>query len=436
MAEYSKITSNQESQLLNKANQFLPDGTNGNIKVGNHQSFLVQKGLGSKIWDVSGNEYIDWLMGSGPMILGHAFPSVIEAVIKAVKDGSTYFATHEKAVELAEMLCEAIPCAEQVRFTVSGTDATFQAMRVCRAFTKKEKILKFEGGYHGSSDYAMMSVTPDASVEYPQTQANSSGIPKAISDLVLAAPFNDLQTTSQIIEAHKDDIAAVIVEPLQRVIAPEPGFLQGLRDITKKYSIPLIFDEVVTGFRLSYGGAQQHYGVTPDLACVGKIMGGGYPLAAVTGITDIMSSYESSTDSEYFVPQTGTLNGNPIACAAGIATLKELQNKDNYEKINNTGKQIREFIREASSRHNIPVQICGENQIFGLFFTDRKISNYRDGLATDSALHARFNSGLLDRGILKAWPQKFYPSAAHSQEDIEVTQQAIEQTFSQLAQSI
>ena len=346
MAEYSKITSNQESQLLNKANQFLPDGTNGNIKVGNHQSFLVQKGLGSKIWDVSGNEYIDWLMGSGPMILGHAFPSVIEAVIKAVEDGSTFFATHEKAVELAEMLCEAIPCAEQVRFTVSGTDATFQAMRVCRAFTKKEKILKFEGGYHGSSDYAMMSVTPDASVEYPQTQANSSGIPKAISDLVLAAPFNDLQTTSQIIEAHKDDIAAVIVEPLQRVIAPEPGFLQGLRDITKKYSIPLIFDEVVTGFRLSYGGAQQHYGVTPDLACVGKIMGGGYPLAAVTGITDIMSSYESSTDSEYFVPQTGTLNGNPIACAAGIATLKELQNKDNYEKINNTGKQIREFIRE------------------------------------------------------------------------------------------
>ena len=262
MAEYSKITSNQESQLLNKANQFLPDGTNGNIKVGNHQSFLVQKGLGSKIWDVSGNEYIDWLMGSGPMILGHAFPSVIEAVIKAVEDGSTFFATHEKAVELAEMLCEAIPCAEQVRFTVSGTDATFQAMRVCRAFTKKEKILKFEGGYHGSSDYAMMSVTPDASVEYPQTQANSSGIPKAISDLVLAAPFNDLQTTSQIIEAHKDDIAAVIVEPLQRVIAPEPGFLQGLRDITKKYSIPLIFDEVVTGFRLSYGGAQQHYGVT------------------------------------------------------------------------------------------------------------------------------------------------------------------------------
>ena len=165
-------------------------------------------------------------------------------------------------------------------------------------------------------------------------------------------------------------------------------------------------------------------------------MGGGYPLAAVTGITDIMSSYEVATDSDGFVPQTGTLNGNPIACAAGIATLKELQNINNYEKINDTGKQIREFIEATSSKFNIPIQVCGENQIFGLFFTDREIHNYRDGLATDSGLHARFNSGLLDRGILKAWPQKFYPSAAHSQEDIERTKVAIEQTLSQLSESM
>lgn len=436
MPKYSKITTNQETELITKANQFLPDGTNGNIKVGDHQTFLVQKGKGSKVWDVSGNEYIDWLMGSGPMILGHAFPSVIEAVIKAVESGSTFFATHEKAVELAEMLCEAIPCADQVRFTVSGTDATFQAMRVCRAFTGKEKILKFEGGYHGSSDYAMMSVTPTASLEYPQTESNSSGIPKAISDLVLAAPFNDLQTTTQIIEAHKDDIAAVIVEPLQRVIAPKPGFLQGLREVTKKNGIPLIFDEVVTGFRLSYGGAQQYYGVTPDLACVGKIMGGGYPLAAVTGITDIMSSYEISGGGEGFVPQTGTLNGNPIACAAGIATLKELKDSNIYESIQNTGSQIRDFIKSTCAKYNIPVQVCGENQIFGLFFTDREINNYRDGLANDGAFQNKFNSGLLDKGILKAWPQKFYPSAAHTQEDIQITQDAIEQTLSDLSKSI
>ena len=435
MERSPKVTTNQEENLINKAKLYMPDGTNGNIKVGDHQTFLVQKGQGSKVWDVSGNQYIDWLMGSGPMILGHASPAVTEAVIKAVESGSTLFATHEKAVELAEMLCDAIPCAEKVRFTVSGTDATFQAMRICRAFTKKEKILKFEGGFHGSSDYALMSVTPTASLEYPESQANSAGIPRAISDLVLAAPFNDLQTTAQIIEAHKDDLAAVIVEPLQRVIAPQPGFLQGLRDLTKKHGIPLIFDEVVTGFRLAYGGAQQYYGVTPDLACVGKIMGGGYPLAAVTGNSEIMASFEISSESDGFVTQTGTLNGNPIACSAGIATLKELKQSNIYDKISDTGAQIRAFIASTCETYNIPVQICGENQIFGLFFTDQTVTNYRDGLSNDNIFQAKFNSGLLDRGILKAWPQKFYPSAAHTQEDIDVTKQAIESTLSELSKT-
>ena len=243
----------EEQRLLEKAGRYLPGGNTGNLHFNPEQDFLVSGGKGSRVWDVSGNEYVDWLMGSGPMLLGHAHPHVVEAVIKTVEQGSTFFANNDKAVMLAEALTEAVPCAEQVRFTTSGTDACFQAMRICRAFTGKEKVLKFEGGYHGSSDYALMSVTPSASLEFPQSEANSGGIPKAIADLMLIAPFNDLATTEAIIQAHHDELAAVIVEPMQRIIAPRPGFLQGLRDIATRYGIPLIFDEVVTSFRLAYG---------------------------------------------------------------------------------------------------------------------------------------------------------------------------------------
>ncbi|MEC9013415.1 MAG: aminotransferase class III-fold pyridoxal phosphate-dependent enzyme, partial [Chloroflexota bacterium] len=231
--------SDAEKRLLEKARRYLPGGNGGNLSLPTELDFLASRGSGSHIFDVSGNEYVDWLMGSGPMVLGHAHPAVTEAVIKAVEDGSTFFATNDKAVELAEELVNAIPCAEQVRYTTSGTDACFNAMRACRAFTGKEKILKFEGGFHGTSDYALMSLTPPPSVEYPQAQASSGGIPKAIEDLMLIAPYNDLATTETIINAHLDDIAAVIVEPVQRVISPRPGFLQGLRDLTNHHNIPL-----------------------------------------------------------------------------------------------------------------------------------------------------------------------------------------------------
>ena len=301
-----------ERRLLEKAAQYLPGGNTGNM--------TVREGRGSHIWDVSGNEYVDWLMGSGPMVLGHAHPAVVQAVVKAVEQGSTFFATNEKAVLLAEELVNAVPCAEKVRFTTSGTDACFQAMRAARAYRRRDKVLKFEGGFHGTSDYAQMSVTPSGGEEYPQAVANNSGIPSVIQELMLIAPFNDLDTTSSIIEAHHDELAAVIVEPLQRVIAPQPGFLQGLRDITARHQIPLIFDEVVTGFRLAYGGAQEYYGVTPDLCSVGKIMGGGYPLAAVIGRGDILSVFDQEeAEADSYVNQIGTLNGNPIACAAGLA---------------------------------------------------------------------------------------------------------------------
>ena len=415
----------EERSLLEKAGRYLPGGNTGNLHFNPEQDFLVAGGKGSKVWDVSGNEYVDWLMGSGPMLLGHAHPHVVEAVIKTVEQGSTFFANNEKAVMLAEAIVEAVPCADKVRFTTSGTDACFQAMRICRSFTGKEKVLKFEGGYHGSSDYAMMSVFPSASLEFPQSEANSGGIPKAIADLMLIAPFNDLATTETIIKAHHEELAAVIVEPMQRIIAPRPGFLQGLREITTRYGIPLIFDEVVTSFRLSYGGAQEFYGVTPDLCSVGKIMGGGYPLAAVLGRDDIMSVYDrGEVDSDTFVGQVGTLNGNPVACAAGLATLEVLRDDpDAYRRVHSSGAALRNAMTELCNEHGVPVQACGEDAVFDFCFTDRPVSNYRDTLTGDGGMLARLNAGLLERGILKGG-QKYYPSAVHSEEDIERTIQA------------
>ena len=416
----------QEQRLLEKAGQFLPGGGTGNLMVRRDLSFLVREGRGSRIWDVSGNEYVDWLMGSGPMVLGHAHPAVVEAVTAAVGQGSTFFATNEKAVLLAEELANAMPCAEKVRFTTSGTDACFQAMRAARSYRRRDKVLKFEGGFHGTSDYALMSFTPTATEEFPQAVPSNAGIPKAIQDLMLVAPFNDLTTTSAIVEAHHDELAAVIVEPLQRVLAPQPGFLQGLRDLTASYGIPLIFDEVVTGFRLAYGGAQEFYEVVPDLCTVGKIMGGGYPLAAVMGREDILSVYDQDTASaEDYVSQTGTLNGNPIACAAGLATLAELRQEGAYDRLRETGSRLRSSLVDICGRHGIAVQMCGEDAIFDVYFVDHPVQNYRDTLSADGQMMARFNAGLLELGVLKG-AQKFYPSLAHTEEDVERTIDAFE----------
>ena len=417
----------QERRLLEKAAQYLPGGYTGNMKLSDDLNFLVREGKGARIWDVSGNEYVDWLMGSGPMVLGHAHPNVVEAVIKAVEQGSTFFATNERAILLAEELVKAIPCAEQVRFTTSGTDACFQAMRAARAYRNRDKVLKFEGGFHGTSDYAMMSVTPSAAEEFPQPAPSSAGIPDAIQDLMLIAPFNDLDTTTAIIEAHHDEMAAVIVEPLQRILAPQPGFLQGLRKVTAKYDIPLIFDEVVTSFRLAYGGAQEYYGVTPDLCSVGKIMGGGYPLAAVVGRGEIMSVYDpESAGADGYVNQIGTLNGNPIACAAGLATLAELRKEGVYDRVRETGSKVRSALMDSCAQNGIAAQMCGEDAIFDVYFTDRPVVSYRDGLSADGGMMAKLNTGLLERGILKGG-QKYYPSAAHTDEDVDRTIQAIKE---------
>ena len=269
----TRKVSAEEQALIERAHRFLPGGSLGNLSM----DVVIREGRGSRIWDVSGNEYVDYLLGSGPMLVGHTHPQVVAAVQEQVERGSTFFAGNESAIMLAEEIVKAVPCAESVRFSSSGTEATLYAMRTARAFRGRDKILKFEGGFHGMNDYALMSMGPVDPPDYPQAVPDSAGIPASVSREMLIAPFNDIETTAAIIERHHDELAGVIVEPFQRLLPPRQGFLEGLRELTKEYEIPLIFDEVVTGFRFSYGGAQEYYGVTPDMCTLGKAVAGGYP---------------------------------------------------------------------------------------------------------------------------------------------------------------
>ena len=427
-----KPPSAEEQSLFERARQHLPGAQLGNTTSAFEDGFIVREGRGSKLYDFSGNEYIDFLLGSGPMILGHAHPAVLDAVREWLDKGSTYFITNAPAIELAEEICRAVPCAEMVRFTTSGTDATFQCLRAARAFTKRDKILKFEGGYHGTHDYALMSLAPARLLDFPQPLPGSAGIPKALQDTVLIAPFNKLAETERIISENQEELGAVILEPVQRILPPAPGFLEGLREITTRYHIPLIFDEVVTGFRLAYGGAQERYGVQPDLAAIGKVVGGGYPLAAVCGRADIMRHFDATeSQGEEFIPQIGTLNGNPIAAVAGLATLAELRKPGSYEYLRSTGQRLRAALEEALRQAEVPAQVVGDDTVFDVYFTDQEITDYRSTLAASGDTMKRFNRLLLKSGVVKG-VQKFYMSLAHTEEDAQSTMQAFRDVAEQL----
>ena len=246
------------------------------------------------------------------MLIGHAHPEVVAAVTEQLAHGTAVFALNEYTIRLAEEIVDAVPCADKVRYTSSGSEATLYAMRAVRAYRKRDKILKFEGGFHGMNEYSQMSMAPTQPLDFPTPVPDSAGIPRSVQAEVLIAPFNDIETTSAIIERHHDELAGVIVEPLQRLIPPSPGFLKGLAEVTRQYELPLIFDEIVTGFRLAYGGAQEYYGVIPDLCTLGKAVAGGFPLAAIAGREEIMDHFDANkVQAEEYVPQIGTLSGNP-----------------------------------------------------------------------------------------------------------------------------
>jgi len=432
MANPTTPRSPEETELLERARKRLPGGVLGTSRYADDVGFVVKHGRGSKIYDVSGREYIDYVLASGPLILGHAHPAVVGAVRRQIEAGSTYFMVNEPIIELAEEICRAMPCAEQVRFTSTGSEATFFSLRVARTYRKRDKILKFEGGYHGAHDYGMMSSSPRSPKAFPAPVPDSSGIPHAIEDEVLIAPYNDLATVEGIVATHADELAAVIIEPFQRLIPPQPGFLSGLREITRRHGVLLIFDEVVTGFRLAYGGAQQYYGVTPDIACVGKIVGGGFPLAAVCASADLMQPFDPGQDGKGdFISQSGTLNGNPIAAAAGLATLAELRKPGAYETIHGTGKRLMAGLTDLAQRSGLPAQVVGEPVVFDLIFTGEPVTDYRSLQKADGALGRAFTTELIKRGVVKN-TQKMYISLVHSEQDVATTLQACEDALKML----
>lgn len=410
-----------QADWIRRASEVLPAGGFGNFDPG----ILIRRGDGARVWDEDGREYVDYLIGSGPMLLGHGHPEVLEAVLDQLPRGMTFFANNAAGVELAEEITRAVPCAEQVRYVTSGGEADMYAMRLARAATGRDRILKFEGGYHGMSAEAQMSLAPDRQVNFPQAVPDSAGIPDAVRDQMLIAPFNDIAFLQSLMDEYDGQIAGVIIEPLQRVVPPEPGFLQAVRDLCSDRGIVLIFDEIVTGFRLAYGGAQEAYGVTPDLCTLGKIIGGGFPLAAIAGQRDLMAHFDkSSVGAENWLMQLGTLSGNPVAAVAGLKTMEILARDGQYAHLHKLGERLMGLQKDALSRAGIPHQIVGHPGLFDVVFTDAPVRDYRSWHAGHAGRNTLYNDVLRANGVFKS-PAKMYPCLALTEADLALTKDAV-----------
>src|SRR6266566_1314272 len=426
----NRKTSEAERELVDTARRVLPAGTFGNVP----HEVVIAGGKAGRVWDVSGNEYVDFLLGSGPMLIGHAHPEVLAVTQEQLAKGTTFFANNEHGIRLAAEIVDAVACAEKVRFVSSGSEADLYAMRLARAYTRRDKILKFEGGYHGMSDYGLMSLSPKRSSNFPRPIPDSAGIPKSIRDEVLVAPFNDLETVASLVREHRNELAGIIVEPVQRLVPPKPGYLEGLRKLSRENGVLLIFDEVVTGFRFAYGGAQAYFGVVPDICTLGKAIGGGFPLAAIAGRADIMAHFDKGAVGEdAFMLQVGTLSGNPIAAVAGLKTLEILNRPGSYEKIFATGRALMEGYRQILGDARVAARVVGEPPMFDIVFTERDVTDYRSSLG-DQDMMKRCNAALRERGILKG-ENKYYVSLAHTAEDVRFTLDAFAASIAELART-
>ena len=418
--------------LAARARAVLPAGGFGNFD----SDVFIREGQGSRVIDENGREFIDYLISSGPMILGHGHPEVNDAIHEQLDRGMTFFANNSAGLELAEEICRAVACADQLRYVSTGGEADMYAMRLARAHTGRQKILKFEGGYHGMSAEALMSLAPTRLQNFPRPVPDSAGIPDTVEDGILVAPFNDADFAASLIDEHADDIAGVIVEPLQRLIPPAPGFLEALREKTSQHGIVLIFDEVVTGFRLAYGSAQEAYGVTPDLCTLGKIIGGGLPLAAIAGREEIMRHFDKdAVGADGFTFQIGTLSGNPLAAVAGLKTLEILRRENSYETLYATGRRLMAAMSDPLTANGIAHQIVGAPVLFDVIFTATPVQNYRDLQTGDTRLAGIFNNAVRERGILKPGA-KLYPHLALSETDLQETEAAFAFAAGQVAAAI
>lgn len=411
------MNTQRSSELFAKAKTLMPGGVNSPVRafgsVGREPLF-ISGSHEDRITDADGNEYIDYVCSWGPDILGHAHPDIIGAVKRACDGGLTFGACHEGEVQLAEKIQSHFPSMELLRLVNSGTEAVMSAVRAARGFTGRDRIIKFEGCYHGHSDGLLIK---GGSGLLTGGTPDSAGVPSAMTENTLPARYNDISSVEALFERYPDSIAAVLVEPCAAnmgVVPPEPGFLQALRDITKKYGALLIFDEVITGFRLSAGGAQEYYGIAPDMTALGKIVGGGMPLASYGGRREIM---------EYVAPlgpvyQAGTLSGNPIATAAGIAAITAIESTDGLYHVLDRKAEI---LEQAARKAGLNVNRCGS--LMTVFFTDKRVRDYETAFTADRTEYARFFAYLLDNGIYAA-PSQFeamFVSYAHTDEDIQRT---------------
>jgi len=412
----------KSDQLFAEALKYIPGGVNSPVRafraVGGNP-FFVNRASGSKVWDVDGNELIDYVLTWGPAILGHAHPKIISAVRAAAELGTSFGIPNPHEVTMAKRICELVPSVQKVRMTSSGTEACMSAIRLARGFTKRDKIIKFDGCYHGHVDSLLVRAGSGAlTFGHP----DSAGIPAAFTSHTIVAPYNDVEAVKAIFEANKNEIAGIIVEPVPGnagLYLPKPGYLEFLREVTAAHGALLIFDEVMTGFRLARGGAQERFGITPDLSTFGKVIGGWLPVGAFGGRTEIMDCLAPLGP----VYQAGTLSGNPVAMAAGLANLEELLNGDAYKTLEERGAQLAAGMRDAAKSANVPVQFNQCGSMFCGYFTDKPVHNVADAMHSDRERFKKFFHGLLDAGVYLA-PSQFeagFLSTAHTPANIEKT---------------
>lgn len=415
--------------LFERAKRLIPGGVNSPVRAFNPYPFFVKYAKGSRIFDVDGNEYIDYCMGYGPLILGHAPEPVVEAVREQLEKGTLYGTPTEQEVELAELICDAVPCAEMVRLVNTGTEATMSAIRAARGFTGRKKIVKFEGCYHGAYDCVLVKAGSGATTF---GMPSSLGVPEETVQNTLVLPYNEIEGFEGLIEREGENIAAVIIEPVvgnAGVILPKDGYLRRVRELTKEKGIVLIFDEVITGFRLSFGGAQEYYDIIPDMVTLGKIMGGGFPIAAFGGQKEIMEVVAPVGR----VYQAGTFSGNPISVVAGLATLETVHRKGDslYKELELKARMICDAVRDFVEDKNLSVQVNDVASMFQIFFVDGEVYDYESAKKADKAKFMTYHKKLLERGVFVP-PSQFetcFVSSEHSREEIEKTIDLIQESL-------
>jgi glutamate-1-semialdehyde 2,1-aminomutase len=424
--------SNSE-RLFAAAQKVIPGGVNSPVRafraVGG-QPLFIDRAEGPYMWDADGNQYIDYVLSWGPLILGHAHPDVVDALKRAVERGTSYGAPTALETELAELVCELVPSAEQVRFVNSGTEATMSVLRLARAFTKRNKIIKLQGNYHGHADFLLVQAGSGvATLGLP----DSPGVPAGATRDTLTAPFNDLAAIETLFNEHGDDIAGIILEPVagnMGCVPPLEGYLAGLRRLCTQYDALLIFDEVMTGFRVALGGAQEYYGVMPDLTALGKVIGGGLPVGAYAGRREIMQTVAPAGP----MYQAGTLSGNPLAMTAGIETLKAIREPGVFEQLVAGTTELCQGIGAAAEAANIPVYQTQVGTMFCMFFTDQPVVNWDTAAKSDTQKYARFFQAMLRQGVYLA-PSQFetgFFSTAHTEGVIAATLRAAEAAFQEI----